>query len=409
MSSFRPVLRFAVCSDIHMESFGDARADRLRRFMRLVYAHAAEDASYPALDAMLFCGDMTNSGTEAQVADFWRVVQQQAHPDTQILSILAKCHDNWSEGDRRNNPKTGLAYYRSITGLPTSFCRVIGGCAFVGISTSEQTGVYYDDGQREWLRKTLEQARAQTPDKPIFVFQHEPICGTVYGSTPEDGWGNDFFQDIFFDYPQVVHFSGHSHYPLNDPRSVWQGACTAVGTGALSYAELTVNGQNKIHPPMHETIAQGWIAELDKTNRLRLRGYDFLSDTLLCERVLDLSDPPHTFSFLPQLLRAGASAPEFPPSAALQTERTDDGIRLTVPHAVCGDGTPVVLYRVSVMDKTGGTLYRTVLFPPYWLSGETALCVRIPSASEACDIRVLAENAFGMTNEIQIKERYDGT
>lgn len=405
---FRSILRFAVCSDIHMQSRDDACAQRLRRFIRGVYARAAEDNAYKAVDAVLFCGDLTNTGTEAQVTDFWHVTQEELHSGTQVLSVLAKCHDNWGESDGRENPKTGLAHYRRITGLPTHYCTVIGGCAFVGISTSEETGVYYDESQRDRLRRTLDAAAAQHPGKPIFVLQHEPICGTVFGSMPEDGWGNDFLRDIFLDYPQIVHFSGHSHYPINDPRSVWQGACTAIGTGALSYAELTADGVRKLHPPGHETIAQGWIAELDERNRLRLRGYDFLSDTLQCEALLDLSDPPRTFSVTPAQQRARAVPPAFPPGAVLVTERTDGGVRLTIPPAHCGDGAPVFLYRVFCTDTGGNTLCETVAFPAYWRADETPLHVLLPFPQEGCKIQVLAENAFGMKSEILTKEIFDG-
>ena len=407
LQAFRPILRFAVCSDVHMNARGDERADRLRRFIRSVYADAAEDTAYTAVDALLVCGDLTDSGTKAQITDFWQVIREELRPGTEFLSILAKCHDNWSEG--RNSPKTGLGYYRSATGLPTSFCRVIGGCAFVGISTSEENGVYYDDGQREWLRRTLNTVSAQIPDKPIFVLQHEPINGTVYGSMPEDGWGNDFFRDIFFDYPRIVHFSGHSHYPINDPRSVWQGACTAVGTGALSYAELTVDGVRKLHPPGHENIAQGWIAELDDRNRLRLRGFDFLSGVQQCAYLLDLSDPPRTFSFAPEACRARSTPPAFAPDVELRAERTDGGVLLTVPPAQCSDSAPVVLYRVFVTDSSGSTLYETVLFPAYWYADAAPLHALLPCPQGDCKIQVLAENAYGIKSEILKKERYDGS
>lgn len=388
-----------------MRSADDERADRLRRFIRGAYAHACDDAAYPSLDALLFCGDLTDSGTVEQIADFWRVVQEELRPGTQVLSILAKCHDNWEEG--RNSPKTGLSYYRSITGLPTSSCTVIGGCAFIGISTSEEDGIYYDESQRAWLRQTLDSVRAQIPDKPVFLMQHEPICGTVYGSMPEDGWGNDFFQDIFFDYPQIVHFSGHSHYPINDPRSVWQGACTAVGTGALSYAELTVDGVRKIHPPGYESIAQGWIAELDAQNRLRLCGYDFLSDKMQCEHILDLSDPPRSFTMTPEQQRARAAAPAFLPSAALQAERSGDGVALTIPRAECADGAPVVLYRISVTGADGSE-HRTVCIPPYWRADNALLHTEIPSPPGDLHIEILAENAFGAASENLTKEMQYG-
>lgn len=392
-----------------MQTRSDERADRLRRLIRCVYAHAAEDTAYPAVDALLVCGDLTDFGKEEQIADFRYIVQQELHPGTQFLAVLAKCHDNWGDGERKNNPKTGLAYYRDLTGLPTSFCRVIGGCAFVGISTSEQTGVYYDESQKVWLRQTLDDVARQFPDKPVFVLQHEHVTGTVFGSRPEDGWGNDFFSDIWDDYPRIVHFSGHSHYPINDPRSVWQGAFTAIGTGALSYAELTADGQRKIHPPGHETIAQGWIAELDGRNMLRLRGYDFLSDALLCEYLLDLSDPPRTFSQTPQEQLARAIPPAFSPSAAIRAERAGDDLTLTIPPARCSDGAPVVLYRVTLADRDGNELHRSAQFPPYWLAGETDLCARIPCPQGEFTIHVLAENAYGMTSKTLTKEMHDGT
>ena len=207
-NDFQPILRFAVCSDIHMHTGDDEHADRLRRFVRRVYADAVEDTAYPAVDALLVCGDLTDRGTEAQITAFWQVMREELHSDTQVLSILAKCHDNWSEGEGRDNPKTGLAYYRAVTGLPTSFCRVIGGCAFVGVSTSEETGVYYDDGQREWLRQTLDTVSAQIPDKPIFVLQHESICGTVFGSMPEDGWETISFRIYFLTIRRSCIFPG---------------------------------------------------------------------------------------------------------------------------------------------------------------------------------------------------------
>ena len=410
IQNYRPNLRFAVCSDIHMECRDDERADRLRRFIRGVYARAAEDTAYSGVDALLFCGDLTNCGTETQIADFWRVVQDELHSGTEALSVLAKCHDNWSEGESRENPKTGLGYYRGITGLPTSFCRVIGGCTFVGVSTSEQTGVYYDESQRAWLRDTLDTASRQNPGRPIFVLQHEHVTGTVFGSRPEDGWGNDFFSDIWVDYPQIVHFSGHSHYPLNDPRSVWQGAFTAIGTGALSYAELTADGQRKLHPPGHESIAQGWIAELNNGNILRLRGYDFLADALQTELLLDLSDPPRTFSQTPQQQRARALPPAFLPNYSLDAERTDDTLTLTVPPAKSADGAPAVLYRVMLTGADGSELYRTLLFPVYWRAGETPLRAALPCPQGSFNIQVLAENAYAMTSDILEKEMLnDGT
>lgn len=389
-----------------MQSISDLRADRLRRWIRLAYRIADTDAAYPKLDALLFAGDLTVEGTFESISDFWRVVQSELRGDTAVMSVLAKNHDNWSEG--RACVKTGLSFYRSVTGLPTDYRTVIGGCSFIGLSTCAETGVYYAEPQREWLRTQLSDALCETPGKPIFVMHHEHVSNTVYGSYPQDGWGMDFFRDIFDEFPQVVHLSGHSHYPINDPRSVWQGTFTAVGCGALSYAELTVDGQNKIHPPGHEMIAQGWIAELDADNRLRLRGYDALTDSLLCEYLLDLSDVPRSFSLTPEEQRARAAAPEFPQNAELSVERSGGQIALTVPEAVCPDGSPVFLYRVSLSDRNGAELLRTVLYNEYWRKTDAASAVSFPAPPGVYAVYVRAENAFGMQSALLSKILKEG-
>lgn len=390
-----------------MRTIDDERAGRLRHWIQSAYSIAQHDALYPALDALLFAGDLTDHGTRDEIAAFWRIVSEEKRDGTQILSVLAKCHDNWSEG--RNSPKDGLRFYREITGLPTSYRVVIGGCSFIGISTSEQTGVYYDESQRTCLSDALADASRETSGKPIFVMHHEHASGTVFGSYPQDGWGNDYFCDLFKAYPQIVHLSGHSHYPLNDPRSIWQGEYTAIGTGALSYAELTVDGQNKIHPAGHEKIAQGWIVELDAQNRLRLRGIDALSDTLLCEIILDLSDPPHTFSQTPQQQYARSAAPVFDADAQILAEQSENGVRIAIPPARCADGFPVILYRVCVSDPAGNVLHRTVSISEYWRAVPAPPCVLLPKSCIESIIQVHAENAFGMRSPAIRKEMHPET
>ena len=190
----------------------DERADRLSRFMRGVYARAAEDAAYPTVDALLFCGDMTDSGTEAQVADFWQVVQEELHPDTTVLCILAKNHDNWSEG--KSSVKTGLVYYRSITGLPTSVCRIIGGCAFIGIDTNciKDDAPEAEEAQFAWLTRQLENARDA---RFTFVFLHCPLVRESVDE-PEDYFNfskeqRHRYLDLFRKYGVDAVFAGHTH------------------------------------------------------------------------------------------------------------------------------------------------------------------------------------------------------
>lgn len=97
-------------------------------------------------------------------------------------------------------------------------------------------GGTYDDGTNrlDWLRGTIAQAAAgEDASKPIFLGTHHPFPQTVYYSRwPANGKFDDtaakenteIVQELGTAYPQLVHFSGHTHIPLADPRSIYQAA-----------------------------------------------------------------------------------------------------------------------------------------------------------------------------------------
>ena len=82
------------------------------------------------------------------------------------------------------------------------------------------------------------------------------------------------------DYPQIIYFSGHSHAPINDPRSIHQKHFTSLGTGTLSYFEL--DEFDKITgtiPDDCEKAAQMLIVEADAQNRVRVYPFDILTNS----------------------------------------------------------------------------------------------------------------------------------
>lgn len=401
--AFLPVLRFAVCSDLHIKEENDEHVRRLRTLMRTVYALAARDETYKDVDAFLFAGDLTNGGTPAQFRAFWDAVQAELQSGTKIISVIAKNHDNWEKG--RNAEKTGLRHYREITGLSADTHITLGGLHFIGISTCEKKGRYYSRRQKRRLKTALKQAAKANPNAPIFVMQHEHVRETVYGSSSFDGWGNAWFKRIFQRFPQIVHFSGHSHYPLNDPRSVTQIDFTAVGTGALSYAEFTVGNERTVHPAQCETIAQGWVVEVDAANRVRLQGYDFLSGALLCSYVIAPPFDKAHFTLSPALQKARSSAPRFFENAALAIEKSEGGLNVTVPAASSTDGFPVFLYRAKALDQNGKALAEAwVLHESWFRSEKTAYTLTLPLTEGAAAVAVTAENAYGMASSPLTKE-----
>ena len=81
-ASFCPFLRFCICSDLHIKEAGDDHTQRLRQLMETTYALAQAHPAYKNVDAFLFAGDLTNTGTPAQFHAFWDTVQSALQPET---------------------------------------------------------------------------------------------------------------------------------------------------------------------------------------------------------------------------------------------------------------------------------------------------------------------------------------
>ena len=72
------------------------------------------------------------------------------------------------------------------------------------------------------------------PSRPFFYVQHSHPRDTVYGKC---AWGVDdgTSTKLLSRFPQAVSFSGHSHEPLTNEKSIWRGAFTSAATGSLRY------------------------------------------------------------------------------------------------------------------------------------------------------------------------------
>ena len=150
-----------------------------------------------------------------------------------------------------------------LTGCDADFHKVINVFHFIGLSDSDTDGIHYTQKQIHWLKEQLDAAVAEDHNKPIFVTHYEHNYNTVYGSEPYAGGGVSYFKATLQKYPQVVDFYGHSHYPLNDPRSIWQSGFTAIGTGVLAYTEMTVKDIRIFDPADYYETSTFWIVEVN--------------------------------------------------------------------------------------------------------------------------------------------------
>lgn len=394
-TDFTPVVRFAVCSDSHIATMGDKSCSRIVKALKLAYAVSDSDKEYNQLDAFLIAGDISDKGWKSQFCGFKAVTDLFLRDETTLVPILAKSHDGYTKA------KGTLEYFSELMGCSNDIHYIINGYHFIALSTSKIVEDQYSEYQRQWLDEQLAEAVKDDATKPIFVMHHEHNTGTVYGSSEIDGWGIDYFNDILAKYPQVVDFSGHSHYPLNDPRSIWQGDFTAIGTGSLAYMEFTVDETRKIHPTGYQQEAQFWIVEVDANNSIRLRGIDLTEAKVLCEYIINNPADKAQRQFTPEQQAAKSKAPVFDDGAKLKITKSFGNVTIKLPVAKSTDGMPIFLYRAYVYDADGNEVASQWALPKYYsYTQKDNIKIKIKDLKKGkYTVKVVAETAYGVQSQ----------
>ncbi|HRT82852.1 MAG TPA: hypothetical protein P5127_06795, partial [Oscillospiraceae bacterium] len=297
-------------------------------------------------------------GTPETMRQFVDICNDNLYDNTKLLAVMGN-HE--FSHDRPNT----LSNWKRATGMNFRFHEVINGFHFIGLSPDDEGRGYTLDSQI-WLVEQLKIAENDNPDYPIFVFQHHHIWGTVYGSL---NWGNVDLTAILAQFPQVIDFSGHSHYPINDPASIWQGSFTALGTGTLSYFEMEyfpfTGGQ---FPDGYRQAAQMYVVESDINGATRIRPYDVLGDCFIGETYFLPTPADRTsFAYNTRNRLAKSEPPKFESGAKVQALKNDDGsYSLVFPNA--SDNILVRQYQVTVSEQSGKLVYSQTHLSGYYIS-----------------------------------------
>lgn len=365
-AAFEPVLRFAVASDVHVADVNSAQEEqRLAELFEVAYDYADNYDGYTGLDGVFFAGDVSDRGTAFALQRFFLIVGRSVREGTQVRATMGN-HDFYDDASIAAYRFADVANYESTDAHLT-----IGGYHFIFLSPDGK-GKSYSKTKQDFLADALKEAAEDDPTgcKPIFVFQHQPNSNTVYGSTTS--WGVEELAPILEKYPQVVDFAGHSHFPMNDPRSIWQGEYTALNTGTLSYYEMDLAGSkgDYVFPTDREggwaesatdirDAGQFYIVEVDANHAMRVLGYDLLSDGWMMEPLeLRCVDDPVCFTYTNA--RADVSeAPAFAADAAVTVESLPDGrTQFRFPQAAGEDPVQNYICRLYCGNDKLGTNYR---------------------------------------------------
>ena len=323
--------RFAVISDIHV---GSENSDwKVPGTMKFMFNQGEP------LDALFICGDLTDGGQAYQYDALKALLDDKTLVPANVpVYILMGNHDNYNDHSAERYLKLGqpLHQYIDIKGYP-----------FITISTrgtSNSGNSNHDEEAYNFLSDKLADAAANYPGKPIFVFTHIPPEGTVYGA---NDWGNPRINEIMSKYPQVVVFSGHTHFPLGDPRSISQIHYTAINDGTSTYSEILAGELTGTSwPEDYDTFTEGVIVNVDAKSNVDIERWC----TSHNEQILpNWSIPaPHDGSQFLYAGRTGGEKPAFNADAKVSVAISGDSC--TVGFQQAKDDEVVRNYLIEIVD-----------------------------------------------------------
>lgn len=386
---FEPVLRFAVCSDVHLSGEeDDVNAAEFRQFFTQSYEYSKESPVYKSLDAVMICGDFTDWGREKEYQMYSKIVSEELKGGTKHLVCMGN-HEFIEE--RETEGINAFDNYSKYVSDEFDTHEVINGYHFIGLSYSDKDENYSDE-KIEWLKAELDKAVADTDDKPIFVYQHPHPTLTVYGSI---NWSEPKISLALMNYPQVVNFSGHSHYCPSDPRSINQSRFTAIGTGAVTGLEGNVNyidgnAGTKVPSSSYD------IVEVDAEGNIRIRVFDAFNDMFYPENdyYLPIGEKYYTWGNLKSL----DTKPVFAEGEIEGSCSSHGELFITFPDAK--GYYDAVSYNITVKNSKGKTVFCSSVISEYVKAIDDGILVNAGEQEEGeYSVKITAVSPYAKTGE----------
>jgi len=282
-----PMISFSVISDIHVQWW--------HKTSHRKFANALRDLHEinPHADALVINGDLTN-GLPADYAKLKEIWQNNPHPNHAFFTIgNHEYYRAWVDESGAWNPakfpngETQLASINRFLAFSGEkqvyYEKVVKGYHFLFLGSEEyrQTrpenleDAYLSAEQLRWLQAAL--AKSAQSGKPIFLFLHQPLPNTVAGTSYCCGINrsvvqHEELQKILSAYPQVIYFSGHTHWSLKHPQTLLRHTFTMVNSSSVIQLWGDDNHGGEKTLPVEES--EGLYVEVFH-DKVRIRGRDF--------------------------------------------------------------------------------------------------------------------------------------
>lgn len=246
--------RFLAYSDNHTDTnTSDPRNKRMSAILSQVKSMVTNSElndGYNKLDAVLDVGDMTNGGTSAKLNVVKNIYNSILDSSTKLVITT---------GNHEYENNIVPTSFKSVFGVDPTNDVKINGYHFITIDCDGETTTERRNGD-SWIKgwdytdATVQKAtnmiiaayKDTGPDKPIFVCMHIGNLNTVIGTDKyvdaSDITATRKFDEIFSRYSNLVVFSGHSHFNVNDDCSIHQEKYTSINAGSNAYTMRSYNG-----------------------------------------------------------------------------------------------------------------------------------------------------------------------
>ncbi len=382
-ADFTPAVRLVAFTDSHN------RNDHVADAIDTAYALFDHDAVYAGVDGFFGLGDFSSIGGEGDYARYAETLREHVRPETVLVNI---------HGNHEFKNDNYRAYFLKYFGHDPNTVTEINGFSCIAFSGERgATEWTFTPKSLRWLSAAIKNAETKANGKAIFVFQHPHPWGTVYGSTY---WSDPAINLVLNGHTSVVDFSGHSHFPINDPRSIIQTSYTAVGCGAMATFETDKDYLPGQHPDGYDPAAQMCVIEADGDGSVRICGYDLLSDAFICEYYVDNVNDRRSFAYTYRNSRAHDAAPVFPADAAAAACRNAAGEWvISFDEATVPAGYIVHEYRIEIKNDAGKTVFRDNFVDDYFVfddddTADFRIGTDTLESGKTYTLRVRAESAY---------------
>jgi len=347
-----PVLKVAVMGDIQGYPYPeDAGMRNLERALDVLAPFRP--------DVVASVGDINDNGRNMDAVRYFKArcdARLGAIPHVACLGNHEICFVPEAERAVRTSERC-QADFNAVFGFAPGkvVSKTVGGCDFIALSFGSENG--YSADEIASLKSALDEAAARNAGKPIFVLTHYHPYDTVNSSDSRAYDGG--LRALLNGYPQVVNLSGHTHNPLQDPRSIWQGEFTAVDTSTLCYGCIdndppAANQISCLLPYGHESVGCLLVEVYEK--RMVIRRFSVRDRCEIepgapwsFELPYDPARPKYDFASR----RAATPAPEFTGDVE-PTVWYDYGYVFLMFESV-KDMASVFGYRIELAEDGGGT------------------------------------------------------